>query len=80
MRLNPYTCSSYKICISNNNVSVLSGANEPPKEHETYATCRVPSQSKLFEAVYGISRNKIAAHGDSEAYSSPKLVRHSLTF
>ena len=34
----------------------------------------------LLEAVYGIARNKIAAHGDSEAYSSLKLVRHSLTF
>ena len=43
-------------------------------------------QSKLFadyketkislEAVYGIARNETAAHGDSEAYSFPKLVRH----
>jgi len=58
---------------------VTAGAYEPlkaTKEHETYAACRVPSQSKLFletrislfEAIYGIVRNEIAAHGDSEAY------------
>ena len=34
----------------------------------------------LLEAVCGIARNEIAACGDSEAYSSLKLVRHSLTF
>ena len=36
----------------------------------------------LLEAVYGIACNEIAlvAYGDSEAYSSPKLVRHFLTF
>jgi len=63
-------------------------------EHKTYAACRVPSQSKLFadyfpykdtkillfEAVYGIVHNEIVGHGDSEVYSSQKLVRHPLTF
>jgi len=63
------------------------------KEHETYTACQVPSQSKLFvdwfpyketkislfEAIHGIACNEIAAHGDSETYFSPKLVRHPLT-
>ena len=51
------------------------------KGHEIYTTCRVQIVcqlvSLLLEAVYGIAHNKIAVHGDSEAYSSPKLVRHS---
>jgi len=34
----------------------------------------------LFEAIYGTASNEIVAHGDCEAYSSPKLVRHLLTF
>jgi len=34
----------------------------------------------LFEAVYGIACNEILAHGDSEVYSSPKLVRYPLPF
>jgi len=38
------------------------------------------TEISLFEAVYGSARNEIAAHGDSEAYSSSKLVRHPLTF
>ena len=49
-------------------ICTQAGAYEPPKEHETCTTCRVPSQSKfitkycpykeseilLFEAVYGL--------------------------
>ena len=66
---------------------VCPGAYKLPKvakEHETYAACRVPSQSKLlvsiykmslFEAIYGIAHNEIAVHGDSEAYSSPRLIK-----
>jgi len=47
--------------------------------------CRLVSLYKetkisLFEAVYEIVRNEIATHGNSEAYSSPKLLRHPLTF
>jgi len=32
----------------------------------------------LFEAVYGNARNEIVAHGDSEAYSSPKAPSNIL--
>ena len=52
---------------------IAPGVYKPPKEHETYTACRVPSQSKsiasqfpykestisLFEAVYEIVRDDI---------------------
>ena len=40
-------------------VYMVAGAYEPPKEHETCTTCRVPSQSKFITKYFPYKESKI---------------------